>query len=249
MHRQRWTLEKITARLQFISETAIYRRSQALKSFKFRAGSQALVGIDVDDNDWEVIEPGSYWGELRQDFTLRTTFTAPEDWEKPVALSIPLGVSKSLEALSFLYGPEALAYLDGVAYQGVDPNHQELLLPDQVLDGEQHQLALHGWAGIKDERYEMGRVRIAQIDQPTRDFATAAGAALEVVRQLADNDPVRVNLLNVLDAAFLRLHLREPLGAAFYESVQAAQRVLKAGMANAGPPMKVVVSGVRPRSY
>ena len=157
---------------------------------------------------------------------------------------LPLGVSKSLEALSFLYGPEAMAYLDGAAYRGVDPNHQELPLPDHVLDGEEHQLALHGWAGIKDERYEMGHPRLVQIDKPTRDFVTVAGTALDIATQLQENNPVRVNLINALDAAFLLLDLREPLGAAFYESVRDAMRELKAGIADAGPPLDVVVSGV-----
>ena len=40
------------------------------------------------------------------------------------------------------------------------------------------------------------------------------------------------------------LNLREPLGAAFYESVQAAHRLLQEGIANAGPPMDVVVAGI-----
>jgi len=244
MHKVRWTLQKISARLQFLSEAAIYRRSQPLGPFKFPANSQPMVAIDVDDRDWEVIEPGSYCGELRQEFTLRTRFAVPRDWEKPVALSLPLGVSKSLEALSFLYGPEALAYLDGVAYRGVDPNHQELLLPDHVLDGEEHQLALHGWTGIKDERYEMGFPRLVQIDSPTRDLMTAAKTALEVAKQLPENNLTRVNLLNALDAAILQLDLREPLGSAFYESVHAAHRALKDGLAKAGPPMDVVVWGV-----
>ena len=244
MHKARWTLEKIAARLRFLSEAAPYRQTQPLLPFRFKAGSQPFAGIDVDDSDWEIIEPGSYWGELRQEFTLRTTFAVPGDWEQPVALSLPLGVSKSLEALSFLYGPEALAYLDGMAIQGIDPNHQELLLPDGVLDGEEHQLALHGWAGIKDERYEMGHPRLARIDQPARDFMSAAGAALEVVKQLPENSPVRVNLINVLDAAFLLLDLHEPLGGAFYESVHAAHQALKAGIAAAGPPMDVVARGV-----
>ena len=137
-----------------------------------------------------------------------------------------------------------MAYLDGAAYRGVDPNHQELPLPDHVLDGEEHQLALHGWAGIKDERYEMGHPRLVQIDQPTRDFVTVAGTALDIATQLQENNPVRVNLINALDAAFLLLDLREPLGAAFYESVHAAMRELKAGIAKAGPPLDVVVSGV-----
>ncbi|MYD09867.1 MAG: alpha-mannosidase [Chloroflexi bacterium] len=244
MHRVRWTLEKISARLRFIAEAAIYSRSQSLMPFKFHAGPQPLVGMDVDDSNWPVIEKGSYWGELRQEFTLRTTFAVPGDWDGPVALSLPLGVSKSLEALSFLYGPESLAYLDGVAYQGIDPNHQELLLPDHVLDGQEHLIALHGWAGIKDERYEMGQPRLVQIDQPTRDFVTAAGAALEVVNQLPENNPVHANLLDALDASFLLLDLREPLGADFYTSVPAAHRALKKGIAASGPPMDVVVSGV-----
>ena len=88
MHHVRWTLEKISSRLQFLSKAAIYRQSQPLGSFKINACSQPLVGIDVDDRDWEVIEPGSYWGELRQEFTLRTTFAVPGDWEQPVALSL-----------------------------------------------------------------------------------------------------------------------------------------------------------------
>lgn len=244
MHRVRWTLEKITARLQLLSTAAIYRQSQALASYKFHAGAQLLIGTDVDDSDWDVIKPGSYWGALRQDFTLRTTFAAPADWEGTVALVLPLGVSKSLEALAFLYGPEAMAYLDGKAYSGVDPNHQELPLPEHLLDGKEHHLALHGWTGIKDERYEMGLPRLVQIDQPTRDFVTAAGTALDVVKQLPENNPVRVNLINALDAAFLLLDLREPLGAALYESVPAAYRALQAGIANAGPPMDVEVAGV-----
>ncbi|MCY4060862.1 MAG: class II aldolase/adducin family protein [Chloroflexi bacterium] len=69
MHKVRWTLEKISARLQFLSEAAIYRRSQPLGPFKFHANSQPRVAIDVDGRDWEVIEPGSHWGELRQEFT------------------------------------------------------------------------------------------------------------------------------------------------------------------------------------
>ncbi len=244
MHRARWTLEKISARLQLIAQTAIYRQSQPLAPFKFRAGSQPMAGTDCDDRDWQVIEPGSYWGALRQEFTLRTSFAVPGDWEQPIALSLPLGLSKSLEALAFLYGPEAMAYLDGLAYRGVDPNHQELPLPERFRDGEEHQLALHGWTGIKDERYEMGRPCLVRIDQPTRDFVTAAGAALEVVKELPENSPIRVNLLNVLDAAVLLLDLREPLGEAFYESVPAAYRALQEGIANAGPPMDVSVAGV-----
>ncbi|MBV7328440.1 alpha-mannosidase [Chloroflexi bacterium TSY] len=212
--------------------------------FRFKVGSDPLVGVDGNDSDWSLIEPGSYWGELRQEFTLRTTFAVPPDWTQPVALVLPLGVSKSLEALAFLYSPEGLVYLDGKAIQGVDPNHQELLLPDRYLDGNEHQIAVHGWAGIKDERYEMGQPCLVQIDQPARDFVTTARITLEVVNQLPEESPIRANLLNALDEAFLLLDLRVPLGTSFYESVPSAHRALRAGIDIAGPPSNVTVTGV-----
>lgn len=202
------------------------------------------MGWDIDDTGWERVHAGSHWGVLRQEFTLRMRFVVPAHWQQPVALHLPLGHSKSLETLAFLYGPEALAYLDGNAYHGVDPHHQEVRLPDQVLDGEEHQLALHGSTGIKDERYEMGLACLAEIDQPTRDFTTAAGAALEVVKELAENNLIRANLLNALDEAFLLLDLREPLSEAFYASVPAAHEAWEAGIGRAGAPMDGLVAGV-----
>ena len=44
---------------------------------------------------------------------------------------------------------------------------------------------------------------LVQIDQPTRDFMTAASTAIEVAKHLPQNSPIRVNLINVLDAVLL----------------------------------------------
>jgi len=243
MHHVRWTVEKITARLELV-KSLVYRQSQPIDSFKFHAGTQALTDIKVDDRDWEIIEPKTYWGKLRQEYTLRSTFRVPDHWEQPVALHIPLGISKSLEALSFLYGPEALAYLDGKAFQGIDPNHQEILLPNSFLDDSEHHLALYGWVGIKDEQYEMGQPQIVQIDQPTREFVTISRTALDVVNQLPEDSPIRINLINALDKAFLLLDLRMPLGDGFYESISVAYQRLQEAISNAGPATNTTVTGV-----
>ncbi|MCK4472250.1 MAG: alpha-mannosidase, partial [Anaerolineae bacterium] len=105
MHRIRLTEDKIAHRLELV-ETLVYRRRQPLFPFRFHAGDEPLVAPDVDDGDWLIIKPGTCWGELRQDFTLRTTFTMPADWQSPVALFLPIG-----NARQFVH-PEALAYID-----------------------------------------------------------------------------------------------------------------------------------------
>jgi len=191
MHRIRLTEPKIARRLALV-ETLVYRRHQPLPPFRFHAGDEPLVAPDVDDGDWPVIEPGSCWGELSQDFTLRTTFAVPGDWQAPVALFLPIG-----DAHRFVL-PEALAYIDGAAYQGVNAYHQEILLPPRWCDGITHVLALHGWFGIGNEPVLMGQPEIVQIHQPTRDFVAAARVALGVLRELDEHDPIRSRLLNGL---------------------------------------------------
>ena len=228
---------KIARRLELV-ETLIYRRRLPLPPFRFHAGDEPLIAPHVDDGDWPVIEPGTCWGKPGQNFTLRTTFTVPTEWQPPVALFLPIG-----NARQFVH-PEALAYIDGHAYQGINAYHQEILLPLRWCNGTTHILALHGWAGTGSAPILMGQPEIVQVHQPTRDFVAAVRVALGVVRELDENDPVRGRLLKGLDEAFRRLDLREPLGDSFYESVPAAQQVLDEGLATAGPSLEVNIIAV-----
>ncbi len=243
MHRIRWTLEKIAARLRLL-EALVYRQHQPLADFRFSDSFQALVGKDSDDSDWATISPGSLWTAQGKNFTLRTVFTVPSGWKPPVALYLPLGTSSSAEALSFLYGPEALAYLDGEPWQGIDPNHQEILLPDRFLDAQPHTIALQGWGGIKEERYAMGQPCLAEIDQPMRELVASARVALQTARMLPEHDSVRAHLLNALDAAFALLDLREPFGEQLFESVPTALQALREGVLAAGAPLELDIAAV-----
>ena len=237
MHRIRLTESKIARRLELV-ETLVYQRRQPLPTFRFHAGDELLVTPDVDDGDWPIIAPNACWGELGEDFTLRTTFTVPTDWQAPVELLLPIGNARQFVR------PEALAYIDGYAYQGINAYHQEILLPPRWYDGSAHVLALHGWFGIKNAPGLMGQPEIVQIHKPTRDFVAAVRVALGVLKELDENEPTRARLLNALDEAFRRLDLREPFGDGFYESVTAAQQTLDESLVAAGPPLAVDVIAV-----
>jgi len=232
LHRIRLTERKIARRLALL-ERRIFRRRQPLPPFRLHPGDEPLVAPDIDDGDWPVVAPGSRWGRPRQSFTLRTTFAVPTHWQPPLALYLPIARRQDGAR------PEALAYIDGLGYQGVDVFHPEILLPSHWCDGAPHVLALHGWTGFEDAQARMGQPEIVQIHQPTRDLVAAARVALGVVQELEANDPVRGRLLNGLDEAFRRLDLREPFGDPFYASVEVALRTLEEGLAAAGPPLDV----------
>jgi len=247
-HKQRWTPEKIKQRLALIAPL-VYRKRKTLPSFKYLELASPLAApptqIDVDDSRWAEIEANTYWGSWMQDFVLRTTFAVPEfiDASQPVALFLPLG-----DAGDFSH-PECLAYIDGEPYAACDRHHQEILLKPEWCDGKEHTLALHGWTGLGGfangdafTKLFMKPCAVVQIDQPTRDFCAFASIALETLANLDENNPAKHHLLNALNAAFLALDTRDPIGEEkFYESISPAMQTLKAGIAKAGAPLDAVI--------
>ncbi|MBC7814762.1 MAG: alpha-mannosidase [Burkholderiales bacterium] len=250
-HKVRWTQQKITQRLTLINPL-VYRQRHSLPALRYTTLANPLdappVCQDIDDSTWQTIPPNSYWSAWVTDFALRTTFEIPAKWDTrvPVALYLPLG-----EAGDFSH-PETLAYIDGQAYAAADRHHQEILLPDNLRDGQTHQLALHGWTGLggwkngnPNTKLFMRECAVVQIDQPTREFITVARVALDVANQLEDNEPIKGLLYNALDEAFRIIDTRDPLGTeAFYASVPAAFEALKQEIAIAGEPMNVDIVGV-----
>lgn len=249
LHKMRWTVPKIAQRLALI-EPLVYRRRAALPPFRFTAladpdpgpAQPPPVGPAVDDSGWPLLAFNDYWAGADVNFVLRGSFQVPAGWDAavPTALYLPLGKPGSFSH------PEALIYVDGAPYAACDRHHQEVLLPARWCAGQRHALALHGWTGgwPEPDRLFLEQCELVQIDQPTRDFVAAARVALGVAETLSENEPARGFLLNALDAAFNVLNTLEPLGAAFYASVAPALAVLRAGIAQAGPPLAVSVSAV-----
>jgi len=244
-HTIRQTSKKIYQRLRLI-EPLVYRRRQPLPCFRYLKLASPLVAppvsLQADEENWQTIPWGSYWGEFNADFVLRTQFQVPPGWsaDTPTALYLPIG-----KAGDFSH-PESLAYIDGAPYAACDRHHQEIILPPRYCDTAPHLLALHGWAGSlgddPDAQLLMRECALVQIDQPTRDFLALARVALGVADCLDENQPAWGRLYTALDEAFKVLDTREPFDDRFYESVPVAAALLREGVSRAGPPLGVEIT-------
>jgi alpha-mannosidase len=241
-HQIRQTARKIRQRLALI-EPLVHRFSHPLPPLRYLplGANTDIPDVTQDDSAWQVITPGMYWGGKTINFLLSTHFSVPTGWDRP-ALHLPIGIAED-----FLH-PEALAYIDGAPYAAIDRFHSEIALPDSLRDGQSHRLVLHGWTGLMgsvqadpNKRLFMGSPAVVHIDHALREFIAAARTALEVAQYLDENHPTKDRLLNALDAAFITLHTREPLGDDFYASVSAAMQTLKNGIAEAGAPLDVQI--------
>lgn len=251
-HEKRTTLRKIETRLRLI-EPLIYREKQPIPPFSFHlhenSDERRWTGIDIDDSDWPKIKHGTYWGRWRSDFTLRSHFAIPQEWETnmPVAISFNIG---QVPGWDFCH-PEALVHIDGKPLAGLDKFHQTISIPACYRDGKDHVLALDGYTGrwgyydsVPEFKLLMGNCDVVTIDTATRDFIAAARVAVDSVRAIEKNDPAHERILNALDNAFKCLDLREPFENAFYSSVPAAHKTLTEGLASAGTPLDINITAI-----
>ena len=94
LHAMRWTPLKIQQRLGLIGPL-VYRRALPLSEIRYTTLASSkeapLIGADLDDRGWDVIEPNTYWGAWRTNFVMRSKFAVPTEWphDAPVALYLP----------------------------------------------------------------------------------------------------------------------------------------------------------------
>lgn len=245
-HQQRWTLEKIKARLTTILPM-IYCDSFPLDNFKYKelAGPLEKPDLSPDVSTWQVISPNSNWGKWQTNFQLFTTFRIPLEWDKqePIAIYLPIG---GIEG-DFSH-PEALAYIDGVPFAACDRHHHEILIKPEWQDNCEHSLNLHGWTGLGytasgDPRLklQMGVPRLVQIHSQTREFCALVRLSIATIENLPKDHPVKHELLNILNSVFILLDTSHPLGEVFYASIPPALDLLKKNLQEAGSPLDVVI--------
>ncbi|MCC7447861.1 MAG: alpha-mannosidase [Anaerolineae bacterium] len=239
-HDIRSTADKIASRLKLVHE-CIYPQRLPLTVYVGRGDVSDPAQVD----DWTIIKPGEMWGGQNEERWFRCEVTIPPEWA-----GSRVGVYFALGHPSWRAQPEALAYLDGQFYQGIDGNHHEILLAERAPGGETRTITLHAWCTMFDEdttalyQQIFWIADLVQIDRPTRHFYHSAEVALETARLIDPDQHEHHLILNALEDAFIALDLREPRSPQFYESVAKAEAILDEGLAKSNPlPATVLATG------
>ena len=243
-HDRRFTAEKIKKRIALV-EHLVRKNQLPIEPFRYLAlgDAHAEPPLGADPAGWPEITWNSYWAGQNQNFFLVSSFTIPVGWaDGPIALYLPMGAAGDI----FTH-PESLVYIDGQPFASADRYHHTIYLDPGLADGLPHRLELHGWSGLTGwppdphdgTRLYMKPCAVVEIDLPARDLLSLARVALEVAIELPAGAPEKYGILNALDAAFMRLDTRDPLGDAFYRSTSEALRCLSEGLQAAGRPLDV----------
>lgn len=183
---------------------------------------------DAEAAEYKPISVGDFWGWPDPDAWFHIRVQIPEELDgKAVQVILKLGGS-------------SLVFLGGHPFQGIDPEHPELLLTPSAKAGEIFDLYIESFIGTfiyePTEVTEMRRRQCIQaaflttINEEVYQYFVDLKMLLHSARALGIESEIGVELLNLADQSLERLDLRNPGDSYFQESIQTAHDYLRKGL-------------------
>ncbi|WJV66209.1 alpha-mannosidase [Pectobacteriaceae bacterium CE70] len=228
-----FTEEKLSQRLDEVAQYRL-REHYQVEQAEICFDREGINGAQppADDADWQSCLRGFHWRERDIYVWLKLRHTFPVDWAGQMIVG-EFDFSLGAQRRDF----EALLYLNGQPFQGIDQNHTQVVIPDS-LAGQTVEFCFRIWSGILEgkvrkhfQAFHVGsafeRISFALCDQPTRTLYYTTLGILQTLAILPDNDPHRVQLLTCTDLAYNLIDWRDPGSDGFYTSIAAAAEQLE----------------------
>lgn len=164
-----------------------------------------------------------------------------QSWtDRPVLLRLQFGESAGSAV-------EGLVYIDGRPYQGLDPNHDEVFLPEGAA-GRTFEVHIRVWAGLasgrRNARTRVTRADLCWLDEAVDDLCFTARAMHETAEALGEASPVAALIWPALERTLLAVDWSAPGSRPFYASASRARDILSAELAKIPPTKEPVTISV-----
>ncbi len=222
-----------------------YRDKRVIERFLRREDTLGIPNPPVPQLDAsdEVFAIGDCWTGRDKYLWLQTTLRIPEEWENLGDDLEPVGL--------FDFGGEfeAMLYIDGEPYHGVDNNHGEVFFRKEHF-GKDLTLTFRLWTGLGDGGIPQEQTRcfcsacLALLSMPTDDLYHMGDTMLGTAEVLSEEQEERQELLGALDQAFLLVDWTDVGSVAFYESVEQAAAYLSDAVDKMEKHTKITMSCV-----
>ncbi|SDO15958.1 alpha-mannosidase [Alkalicoccus daliensis] len=201
-----------------------------------------------DISDWELIETPSYWKGWDRYLWVGFDITVPDivEGRRPVGF-FDFGSTGHGNNSGF----ESQLYIDNQLFQGVDSNHQEVFFKENQF-GKPLSLRFRLWSGLDGmegkymkQEHLLHPGMIGWLDEATDDLYFNSRAIIEACELMNENDPVKIDLLSLLDKTYLFIDWSNPGDDTFYASIKRANTYLTEGLEqmNRDSPITITALG------
>ena len=135
---------------------SIYPLRTALLDWRMKEGDiPDAASVSLKDKSWTSIRTPFQWGKYNKTYWFRHTITVtPEFAGKPLVLLLDF--------------PEALLFLNGKPFHGIDKYHKEILICEKSRINEQFVIAIQALSGRKNEAHIFQPAELAVLDTTAR---------------------------------------------------------------------------------
>ncbi len=205
-----------------------YRQKFSLETFYCKEDTLGVVNppVPVDGEITEELKMGHHWSGRDKFLWLQKKVEIPASFAgKKVVGLFDFGSSGGFD------GFEALFYVNGVPYQGVDVHHMEVVFKEEHTQGELD-LAFRLWSGLEGGGAPTPRENrivgadIAWLDEKVERFYYLGQTILETTKRMDELNETKYRLTRALDDACLVIDWSYPGSEEFYASVYQALEVL-----------------------
>ncbi len=220
-------------------ENKVQRRIEEFPKFIYQ-DSRPLTEWKVADAAWDEREAPPEGSKETQPFTQGDRWGGPDVWKwflakatvpkewagKKVALYLHFGRRGEWDANA----SEALLYVNGKPLQGLDTNHQEAVLPEELSQGGELDLAVKAFTGLNGKSGVFHEAKVVLINPEAEEFYYLLRNASRALRTVGKETPLYVKVSSVVEDALNTVDYRKPKSDQFYQSVSDALAKLIAGL-------------------
>ncbi|WP_026688380.1 alpha-mannosidase [Alteribacter aurantiacus] len=220
----------------FFSKEKLRSRIEELAEYRYRDKRHFQTFDKIEDNGEVGTKPptirgsnnkmaiGDCWTGRDKYLWLQTQSLIPHDWSGKKVLGLfDFGRTGSCHNSGF----ESLLYLNGTPYQGVDSNHQEVFISDELV-GTEVSFQFRLWSGLEGggkpvlQEHKIKKACITWLDEPTDDLYFTGLSLIDTVTELDENQSEYFKIIQLLDQSFLLIDWAYPGSENFYRSVKEA---------------------------
>lgn len=238
----------------FLTKEKLRRRVRELESRRYSSIQSLFPFISMEDEGGPDMVRLSYPGKIEGPLLDRMDFFAGLDRYLWLQKEVVLPRTKEGSVLVGLFdfgktggghnsGFESLLFINGEKRQGVDSNHNEILLED--LAGKQTEFTFLLWSGLEGsdifhekQYHQLRQAQLAWLNEDANELYYQARAVLETLDELEEDSETGQELLHLLNKAFFLLDWDTDR---LYETVRLALSCLKSGLDKPGKNTQVTV--------
>ncbi len=211
----------------------VFEDARPLQNLRYCVTGPGKGPESMPKSGWKPFEVMQRWGGFDQTTWFRMRARVPKAFggRRVVARIVPCAYTDIPGIERHEESGEALAYVNGRPWQGIDRNHRLLVLTGKAQGGENFDIALECTPLTRFDATHVFRQADFAIMRPEPwDFYWDGMAYLDVLETLDDRGAARRRLFNLLYDAIMQVDLQRRGDPAYYESLRKARRFLQRGL-------------------